>query len=77
MYIEAVSTARAAAVQIFNVIDRVPDIDTSSSHGARPTSCQGNIQLKDVVFSYPSRKDVQVLNRTSLEIKPGDWSTQS
>ena len=71
MYIEAVSTARAAAVQIFNVIDRVPDIDSSSSQGVKPSTCQGNIQLRDVVFSYPSRKDVQVLNRISLDIQAG------
>ena len=71
MYIEAVSTARAAAVQIFRVIDREPLIDSSSSSGVRPGTCQGNIQLSNVVFSYPSRQDVRILNNISLNIESG------
>ena len=71
MYIEAVSTARAAAVQIFRVIDREPLIDSSSSSGVRPGTCQGNIQLSNVVFSYPSRQDVRILNNISLSIESG------
>ena len=41
MYVEAVQTARAAAVTIFRVIDRKPVIDSSSSQGKKPAQCTG------------------------------------
>ncbi len=60
-YVEAYSMARAAAATIFSVIDRVPQIDSSSKEGKEPFS-QGtfNITFKDVHFNYPSRKEVKV-----------------
>ncbi len=32
----------------------------------------GNVQFKNVAFSYPSRKDVQVLREINLEVKNGE-----
>ena len=32
---------------------------------------EGNIEFKDVIFSYPARPDVQVLNGLNLTIRTG------
>ena len=71
-YIEAFAMARGAASMIFHVIDRVPDIDSSSEEGLRPDSSDGVIELKGVVFNYPSRPDVKV--RRSLTMTDISWS---
>ena len=36
-------------------------IDPASEQGERPDMLTGNIEFTDVVFSYPSRPDVQVV----------------
>ena len=59
-YVEAFMTAKAAAAKIFHVIDRVPEIDSTSTEGKIPTKGAGDITFKDVHFNYPSRKDVKV-----------------
>ena len=41
-------TAQAAAVTIYRVIDRVPDINSSSEEGERPATCSGSIRLEQV-----------------------------
>ena len=70
-YIEAINTARASAVQIFKVIARKSEIDSSSSEGLKPTKFEGKVQFVNVSFNYPSRKDVTVLKNFSLEIPKG------
>lgn len=39
---------------------QIPAIDSSSDEGLQPSTLTGNIELKDVVFRYPSRPDVPV-----------------
>ena len=58
--VEYFSAAKAAAFQIFKIIDRVPEIDSSSDEGHKPTNIKGNVEFKNVDFCYPSREDVQV-----------------
>ena len=67
-YIEAITTARASAVQIYRVIARKSLIDSSSKEGMKPAKFEGKIQFVSVDFNYPSRKDVTVLKNLSLEI---------
>jgi len=57
---EFFSAAKAAAYKIFQIIDRVPDIDVMSGDGDKPTKVIGQIDFKGVDFTYPSREDVQV-----------------
>ena len=59
-YVEAYSVARSAAATVFNVIDRVPEMDSSSQEGEKPSKLEGNIKFRDVSFNYPSRPDVEV-----------------
>lgn len=67
----SVTAAQGAAYKIFATIDRVPDIDTDAKDGIILESVTGDIEFKNVVFKYPTRPDVTVLNGLSLKIKPG------
>ncbi|XP_074654241.1 ATP-dependent translocase ABCB1-like [Tubulanus polymorphus] len=70
-HITAVATAMGSAVTIFGIIDNIPAIDASSTDGVKPENVSGRIQFKDVTFSYPTRKEVEVLQNFNLEIEPG------
>jgi ATP-binding cassette subfamily B (MDR/TAP) protein 1 len=59
-YIAVISTAIGAASTLFAIIDRVPDIDPYSNAGIKPEKIGGDIEFKDVTFSYPARSGVQV-----------------
>merc|ERR1712106_55546 len=70
-YAEALATARSAAGKIYRIIDRVPDIDSSSKEGIKPKTLDGFIKFDNIFFNYPARKDVQILQGLSLEIPKG------
>jgi len=38
------------------------EIDCTSEAGAKPDELEGNIEFKDVEFSYPARPGIQVIN---------------
>lgn len=59
-FVTVVSTAIGAASTLFTIIDRVPDIDPYSDAGIKPDKVRGDIELRDVSFSYPARSGVQV-----------------
>lgn len=59
-FINCVSAAIGAASAIFNVIDRIPEIDSYSNKGFRPQFVNGCIELKNVSFKYPARPKVEV-----------------
>ncbi|KAK4047990.1 hypothetical protein OIV83_005024 [Microbotryomycetes sp. JL201] len=59
--LQSVSYAVAAAGAIYTTIDRTPVIDSSSEEGDKPEKVDGDIQVRNVNFIYPSRPGVQVL----------------
>jgi ATP-binding cassette subfamily B (MDR/TAP) protein 1 len=69
--VPAFASAKGAAYRIFEVIDRTPAIDASSSEGQSLPNLQGDIVFEDVHFSYPSRPDAKVLNGLNLRIPAG------
>ncbi|KAG0030198.1 Multidrug resistance protein 1 [Podila clonocystis] len=69
--ISAFANAQGAAYNIFKTIDRIPTIDSADPGGAKPNNIQGHIVVTDVDFSYPSRPDIQILKKMSVEVKPG------
>lgn len=71
-YLEAFSRAKAAAASIFEVIDRVPPIDSSSNAGYLPGTLTGNIEFEGVHFHYPNRPDVTILQGLDLKINAGE-----
>ncbi|KAL0297043.1 UNVERIFIED_CONTAM: ABC transporter B family member 15 [Sesamum radiatum] len=64
--------ASAAAKRIFEMIDRVPEIDSENDKGKVYANVRGQIEFREVYFSYPSRKDEPVLQGLSLKVKPGE-----
>ncbi|XP_063624238.1 ATP-dependent translocase ABCB1-like [Cydia splendana] len=64
-------TACGAAAQIFRLIDNTPSINPYEETGVKPLSFEGYIDLKNVMFNYPTRPDVMVLKNINLSIKRG------
>ncbi|KAI9012502.1 putative ABC transporter protein [Phycomyces nitens] len=69
--LSAVSSACGAAYKIFATIDRVPDIDPDSIEGTKPAHIVGDIEFKNVQFTYPTRPDVPILKCLDLKIRAG------
>ena len=70
-YVEALSTSRSAAGKIYRIIDRVPEIDSSSNTGKQPADMKGDIKFNNIFFNYPSRKDVKILQGFNLDVPRG------
>lgn len=69
--ISFITEATIAASRIFKLIDRVPQIDSEDGKGKVLAYVRGDIEFKEVTFSYPSRPDVQILQDFSLKVKAG------
>ena len=69
--ITSVVQGKAAAAQIFAVINRVPSIDSYATDGKKLTDVKGEIELKDVVFAYPTRPNNNICKGYSLKIEAG------
>ncbi|KAK6160297.1 hypothetical protein DH2020_003678 [Rehmannia glutinosa] len=63
--------ASAAATRIFEMIDCIPEIDSEDGKGKVLSHVNGEIEFKDVYFSYPSRKDTPILQGLNLKVKAG------
>uniref|UniRef100_H2ZR93 Bile salt export pump n=1 Tax=Ciona savignyi TaxID=51511 RepID=H2ZR93_CIOSA len=68
---EYFAAAKAAAYKVFEIIDRVPEIDSMSDDGHKPDRVHGKIEFKNVDFTYPSRLDVQILHGVSFVAESG------
>ncbi|XP_063364406.1 ATP-dependent translocase ABCB1-like [Cydia amplana] len=64
-------SACGAAAQIFRLIDNTPSINPYEETGVKPLTFEGYIDLKNVIFNYPTRPDVTVLKNINLSIKRG------
>ena len=60
-----------AASRIFNLLDRKPKIDMDPDKGNKVNQVEGSIAFTDGEFSYPARRDVQILNKLNLSIQSG------
>ncbi|EKM51815.1 uncharacterized protein PHACADRAFT_262171 [Phanerochaete carnosa HHB-10118-sp] len=68
---QAITHARGAAAKLYETIDRVPTIDSSSPAGLKPESCVGEISLEHVKFNYPSRPNVPIVKDLSVTFPAG------
>ncbi|RUS91669.1 hypothetical protein EGW08_000642 [Elysia chlorotica] len=66
-----VNNGRGAAYGVYAIIERMSAIDSASEAGLRPKTLTGNITLKGVHFSYPSRADVKILKGLDLTVPAG------
>ncbi|PVV05300.1 hypothetical protein BB560_000183 [Smittium megazygosporum] len=70
--LSAVISARGAAASVFSIIDRISPIDPlDDSKGQIAKNIKGEIELKNIEFSYPTRKEIKTLRNFSLKIHPG------
>lgn len=67
------SKARNAAKELRRLVDLQPSIDNWSPDGESVTSCDGNVEFRDVHFRYPTRTEVPVLRGLNLTVKPGQY----
>nr|XP_045615136.1 ATP-dependent translocase ABCB1-like [Procambarus clarkii] len=65
------SKARVAASRIFRMLERKPAIPTSRDAGLTPNEDVRDIQLTDVHFTYPSRRDVPILSGLKVGVGRG------
>ncbi|XP_071071286.1 phosphatidylcholine translocator ABCB4 isoform X2 [Dasypus novemcinctus] len=63
--------AKLSAAHLFMLFERQPLIDSYSEEGLRPGKLEGNVMFNDVIFNYPTRPNVPVLQGLSLEVKKG------
>ncbi|XP_023145774.2 ATP-binding cassette, sub-family B (MDR/TAP), member 4 isoform X2 [Amphiprion ocellaris] len=69
--IQTFASARGAAHKVYAIIDHNPTIDSYSETGFKPDFIRGDIEFKNINFTYPSRPDVQILHNLSLDVKSG------
>ncbi|KAL7598097.1 hypothetical protein Lser_V15G26395 [Lactuca serriola] len=67
----AFAKARVAAGKIYRIIDHKPSVDKNSESGLELDSVSGQLELKNIEFSYPSRPDVKILNNFTLTVPAG------
>ncbi|KAM5203435.1 ATP-dependent translocase ABCB1 [Hipposideros larvatus] len=63
--------AKVSASHIIMIIEKDPVIDSYSTEGLKLNTLEGNVTFNEVVFNYPTRPDIPVLQGLSLEVKKG------
>jgi ATP-binding cassette subfamily B (MDR/TAP) protein 1 len=66
-----VQKAKDGAVSIFSLIDRKSAIDPMSGDGELVALEKSTLKFSNVHFSYPSRKEIPILQDLSLSFAPG------
>ncbi|GFR58639.1 multidrug resistance protein 1 [Elysia marginata] len=70
-FVMTVNNGRGAAHGVYTIIDRLSAIDSASDEGLRPDTLTGNIALKGVHFTYPTRADVKILKGLDMTVSAG------
>ncbi|XP_043365314.1 ATP-dependent translocase ABCB1-like isoform X2 [Dermochelys coriacea] len=63
--------AKMSAAHLFMLFERAPLVDSYSDEGLKPDTFEGNIAFKEVIFNYPARPDVQVLQGLNFKVEKG------
>ncbi|KAB2052538.1 hypothetical protein ES319_A12G128000v1 [Gossypium barbadense] len=67
----AFAAGQAAAFKMFKTINRKPEIDPYDMSGKVLEDIHGDVELRDVYFSYPARPEEQIFSGFSLSIPCG------
>ncbi len=67
-----IQRAAGAAERLSELLETKPAISAPADPLRLPESARGRIELKDVVFHYPTRPDQAALNELSLEVRSGE-----
>ena len=60
----------SSAQRVFEVLNTVPAVDQLA--GDTLPEVKGHLEMKDVCFAYPARRDAPVLEHMSFKIAPGE-----
>nr|KAF6417722.1 ATP binding cassette subfamily B member 1 [Rousettus aegyptiacus] len=63
--------AKISAAHIITIIEKVPLIDSYSTEGLKLNALEGNVTFNEVMFNYPTRPDIPVLQGLNLQVKKG------
>ncbi|GMF81074.1 unnamed protein product [Phytophthora fragariaefolia] len=63
--------AKQAAANVFKIIDRVPEIDATSTAGTVLPTIQGDINFRHLTFAYPSRPHAVIYQGYDLSVRRG------
>ncbi|XP_059629378.1 ABC transporter B family member 11-like isoform X2 [Cornus florida] len=69
--LSAFAAGQAAAFKMFETINRKPEIDAYDMKGKILDDISGDIELRDVHFSYPTRPNEQIFSGFSLSVPSG------
>lgn len=69
--VQAFASGKAAAYKMFEVIKRKPVIDAYDLSGEILKNLRGDVELRNVDFTYPSRPDVPIFRNFNLAIAAG------
>ncbi|KAI5988982.1 multidrug resistance protein 4 [Pisolithus albus] len=74
-FVPDISSARGAGAAIIKLLDSTPEIDAESPEGKtfEGKKVEGQIQLENVHFRYPTRPTVPVLRGLNLTVAPGTY----
>ncbi|KAM0899539.1 hypothetical protein ACQ4PT_021220 [Festuca glaucescens] len=67
----AFAEGQSAAHRLFKTIKRKPEIDPDDRTGKQLEDIRGDVELKDVYFSYPARPDQLIFDGFSLRVSSG------
>ncbi|KZV41796.1 ABC transporter B family member 4-like [Dorcoceras hygrometricum] len=69
--LSAFAAGQVAALKIYSTISRKPEIDPITAEGRVMNDIKGDVELKDVDFSYPSRPNERIFIGFSLRVPNG------
>lgn len=69
--IQALTNAASSASELFLTIDKPSEIDPLSDEGIRPEECEGDIVIRNLRFTYPTRPTALVLDDLDLKVPAG------
>jgi ABC transporter fused permease/ATP-binding protein len=67
-----IQKAVGATERVFEILDEEPELLDITTEQTNLTRIQGNVVFENVAFTYPSRKEIQVLKTISLTANKGE-----
>ncbi|WOH15795.1 hypothetical protein DCAR_0935341 [Daucus carota subsp. sativus] len=67
----AFAAGQVAACKIYETLNRIPEIDSFNPKGRKLDDINGDVELRDVYFSYPSRPNELIFNGLHLTVPSG------
>jgi ABC-type multidrug transport system fused ATPase/permease subunit len=58
--------------RVFEILDEKSEVLDIAEHHVLKNRIEGNVTFENLAFTYPSRKEIQVLKRINLSVKKGE-----